>query len=52
MRDERPIETLARRIVADVLGVPVEQHDDNSLPSMVDAKIQSRSRWSWTSRRA
>lgn len=41
MRGERPIETLARRIVADVLGVPVEQHDDNSRPSMVDAKIHA-----------
>jgi len=38
---ERPIETLARRIVADVLGVPVEQHDDNSRSSMVDAKIHA-----------
>jgi hypothetical protein len=40
-RGERPIETLARRIVADVLGVPVEQHDDNSRSSMVDAKIHA-----------
>lgn len=39
--DERPIETVSRRIVADVLGVPVEQHDDNSRPSMVDAMIHT-----------
>lgn len=41
MRGERPNETFARRIVADVLGVPVEQHDDNSRQSMVDAMIHA-----------
>lgn len=41
MKGERPIETLARKIVADVLRVPVEQHDDNSRASMVDAKIHT-----------
>jgi hypothetical protein len=41
MTSERPIETLARKIVADVLGVLVEQHDDNSRASMVDAKIHA-----------
>ncbi|WP_146078257.1 hypothetical protein [Rathayibacter rathayi] len=39
MRGERPLETLARQIVRDVLGARVEQHDDNSRDSMVDAKI-------------
>lgn len=41
MTGERPNETLARQIVADVLGVPVVQHDDNSLQSMVDAMIHT-----------
>jgi hypothetical protein len=41
MRGERPIEALARRIIADVLGVMVEQHDDNTRPSMVDAEIHA-----------